>query len=600
MNCSEPALPLTARHMRSRPSALIQRSSGWFKSRLKSILIPAILPAVLIASPASAAERIYFSYGAIERSISIDSLETYAEEGTINTDLEAYARYATPEQLEQLRTLLSAKAELSPVAIAQFLYTDQGETLLRRLGEIIQTEARQSGFYAIRSALILAADDPEGLTPLNVLRKFPVTGIRVDLGRTLAVVSSLEQLINQTAEAVNAIEQQSELEAASDPITDNPDSDFSSPPDPRRLGSFTWQRQTITLNDSSRDRTFVADVYLPLESTGDPAYPLAPVASAPVIVMSHGLGSDRTTYSYLGEHLASYGFAVAIPEHPGSNADQLRALIEGRASQVTEPAEFINRPLDVTYLLDELERLNQSDFAFQGRLNLQQVGVVGQSFGGYTALALAGAKINFQQLAEDCATEESTLNLSLLLQCRAEELVQPAIDLRDERVVAVMAINPIGSIILGPAGFGEIDIPVMLVSGNADTVAPALLEQIRPFTWLTTPNKYLLMIRGSTHFSTIGTSETGSEIVSLPPEIIGPSPALARSYIDAMSTTFFQVHLAKDAAYLDYLKAAYAERISVPTLPIDLVRFLTPAQLAQALGEPTPSSSRLHSNSSLN
>lgn len=594
MNCSEPALPLTARHTRSRPFALIRQHSRWFKSRLKSILIPAVLPAVLIASPASAAERIYFSYGIIERSISIDSLETYAEEGIIEPDLEAYARYATPEQLEQLRTLLSAKAELSPVAIAQFLYTDQGEILLRRLGAIIQTEARESGFYAIRSALILAADDPEGLTPLNVLRKFPVAGIRIDLNRTLTVVSNLEQLINQTTEAVNAIEQQSELEATSDPMID-----LSSPPDPRRLGSFTWQRQTITLNDPSRDRAFVADVYLPLESTGDPTYPLAPVASAPVIVMSHGLGSDRTTYSYLGEHLASYGFAVAIPEHPGSNADQLRALIEGRASQVTEPAEFINRPLDVTYLLDELERLNQSDFAFQGRLNLQQVGVVGQSFGGYTALALAGAKINFQQLAEDCANEASTLNLSLLLQCRAEELASPAVDLRDERVVAVMAINPIGSIILGPAGFSEIDIPVMLVSGNADTVAPALLEQIRPFTWLTTPNKYLLMMRGSTHFSTIGTSETGSEIVTLPPEIIGPSPALARSYIDAMSTTFFQVHLAKDTAYLDYLKAAYAERISQPALPIDLVRFLTPAQLAQVLGEPVESS-RLHSTSSIN
>jgi predicted dienelactone hydrolase len=597
MNCSDPALPFIARHLRSRliSSPSIRRATRWVGARLKSILIPAVLPIVLVISPASAAERIYFSYGIIERSISIDSLETYARQGTIEADLEAYTQYASPEQLEQLRTLLQAEAELSPVAIAQFLYTDQGEILLRRLGEIIQTEARESGFYALRAALILAADDPGGLTPLNVLRKFPVAGIRIDLNRTLAVVSSLEQLINQTAEAVNAIEQQSEREAASDPITD-----LSSPPDPRRLGRFTWQRQTITLNDTSRDRTFVADVYLPLEATSDPAYPLTPVPSVPVIIMSHGLGSDRTTYAYLGEHLASYGFAVAIPEHPGSNADQLRALIEGRASQVTEPAEFINRPLDVTYLLDELERLNQSDFAFQGRLDLRQVGVVGQSFGGYTALALAGAQINFQQLTEDCAAEESTLNLSLLLQCRAEELVPPAADLRDERVAAIMAINPIGSIILGPAGFSEIDIPVMLVSGNADTVAPALLEQIRPFTWLTTPNKYLLMMRGSTHFSTIGTSEIGSEIVTLPPEIIGPSPALARSYINAMSTAFFQLHLTKDTDYLRYLGAAYAERISEPALPIDLVRFLTPAQLAQALGEPLESSSRLQSNFSPN
>ncbi len=46
-------------------------------------------------------------------------------------------------------------------------------------------------------------------------------------------------------------------------------------------------------------------------------------------------------------------------------------------------------------------------------LNLEQVGVVGQSFGGYTALALAGTKINFEQLKADCPALENTLNVSL-------------------------------------------------------------------------------------------------------------------------------------------------------------------------------------------
>jgi len=41
-----------------------------------------------------------------------------------------------------------------------------------------------------------------------------------------------------------------------------------------------------------------------------------------VIVISHGLGSDRTSFEYLATALASY-FA-AVPEHPGSNAQQLR------------------------------------------------------------------------------------------------------------------------------------------------------------------------------------------------------------------------------------------------------------------------------------
>jgi len=70
----------------------------------------------------------------------------------------------------------------------------------------------------------------------------------------------------------------------------------------------------------------------------------------------------------------------------------------------------INRPLDVKYLLDELERRDKSDLSFQ--LNLQQVGVIGQSLGA-TALALAGATFNFKQLQNDCE------DLSNFLECVA-------------------------------------------------------------------------------------------------------------------------------------------------------------------------------------
>ncbi len=79
---------------------------------------------------------------------------------------------------------------------------------------------------------------------------------------------------------------------------------------------------------------------------------------------------------------------------------------------MTEPNEFINRPLDVKFLLDELENRDKSDPSIQ--LNLQQVGVIGQSFGGYTALALAGASLNKEQLQKDCQKLNDSLNVSLL------------------------------------------------------------------------------------------------------------------------------------------------------------------------------------------
>ncbi|BAZ40389.1 putative dienelactone hydrolase [Calothrix sp. NIES-4101] len=336
----------------------------------------------------------------------------------------------------------------------------------------------------------------------------------------------------------------------------------------RQLGSFTWQKQTITLNDVSRNRTFPTDIYLPMTET-----------PSPVIVISHGLGSDRNSFVYLAEHLASYGFVVAVPEHPGSNSQQLQGLLSGTADRVTSPREFIDRPLDVKYLLDELSQLSQSNPAFRGHLNLDQIGVVGQSYGGYTALALAGAKINFTKLEKDCPASEDTLNISIFLQCLAVRLPQNQYNLSDPRVKAIIAINPVDSQIFGQASLSQIKIPVMIVSGSNDTVAPALPEQIQPFTWLTTPNKYLVLINGGTHFSTI--VESSNSVVPVPRQVIGLRPELARSYVKALSIPFFKTYVAQQPSYISYISADYTNTISQQPLPLSLVKSFNSEQLQQ-------------------
>nr|WP_272819040.1 hypothetical protein [Scytonema hofmannii] len=300
---------------------------------------------------------------------------------------------------------------------------------------------------------------------------------------------------------------------------------------------------------------------------------------SPIIVISHGLGSDRTSFAYLARHLASYGFVVAVPEHPGSNAQQLQALLAGTVDRVTSPREFVDRPLDVKYLLDELTRLSKENPAFAGRLNLQQIGVVRQSFGGYTALALAGAPINFQQLQKNCPALEDTLNISQLLQCLALRLPSSQYNLFDPRVKAVIAINPIDSSIMGRDSLSQIKMPVMIISSSADTIAPALLEQIQPFTWLTTPNKYLVLINGGTHFSAI--AESPNAAIPVPTEVAGSSPSLARSYVQALSVPFFRTYVVEQPSFRPYLSADYVNAISQKPLPLSLVTSLTSSQLGQ-------------------
>ncbi|NJM62822.1 MAG: alpha/beta hydrolase [Oscillatoriales cyanobacterium RU_3_3] len=528
---------------------------------------------VCTAAPALGAERIYATYGPLEVAVPIESLALFAKEGTIDSSWDGFAQYATKEQLEQFRLVLQARAEISPITIAQFLYTPQGEVLLERLGRVIQTKARQPGFYAIRAALILAAADAEGLTIVNVLRKFPTYGIRIDIARGLDVANRLTTLINRSNRAIAGVIQLSEAAATEPPAI--PAAELRKAEGP---GPYTWRKSSVTIASPNRSRTFPIDIYLP---QGSPK-------PAPVIVISHGLGSDRISFEYLAKHLASYGFAVAVPEHPGSNAQQLQNLVTGKAKEVAEPAEFVNRPLDVKDLLDYLANMAANNPAYRGQLDLQRVGIIGQSFGGYTALALAGAGINFAQLDKDCKAENDTWNISLLLQCRARGLDRNQYNFSDPRVKAAIAINPIISSILGETNLSQIQIPVMVVAGSADTVAPAWLEQIQPFTWLTSANKYLVMMNNGTHFSTI--DQSPQSVFQPPREAIGPEPALARRYLSGLSVAFMENYLNGRSNFRPYLEPNSAIAVSRGAIGLRILRSLTPEQLQQLLTtSPAPS-----------
>jgi len=513
---------------------------------------------VLGAVPALSAERILLRYGPLEFSLAVESLATYAADGTIAPDLQDFARYLNAAQLANLRKVLRTRVDLDPLTLSQFLYSPQGEAILNQLGELIQTEQGESGFYALRAALILAAADPEdGLTALNVLDQFPIDGIAVNSALALSLLNEVSGTVQATNAAIAALEAEAAQEAAAVSVPLERDL--------RQPGDVPFERRALIFDDTARDRTFPADVYLPLGQD-----------RAPLVVISHGLGGNRQTFAYLAEHLASYGFAVAVPEHPGSNAAQLQALATGLTRNVTPSRELIDRPLDIRFLLDELAA-NYGD-----RLASERVAVIGQSFGAYTALALAGARPDFANLADRCQAAQVTLNISLLLQCAALRLPAQDYELAEPRVAAVLALNPMTSAIFGPEQLAQIAIPtVAIASGSADTVTPALAEQIQPFSALTTAHRYLILMRGGTHFSTLGAS---AEDVRLPEAILGPDPAIAQAYVKALSLALVEAELLGREASRAYLSAAYAQQLSQAAMPLVVTRSL-PLSLEAGTGD---------------
>ena len=554
--------------------------SKWTSNLRKSwlLLVLSVLLSIFgISNYAWTAERIYASYSAFQRSISINTLEKFAVDGEISEELRVYTQYLKSEKIAELRQVLTSQIKVHPAAVSQFLYTSQGEFMLKRLGEVITTDKSESesGFHGLRSALILAAAEPKGLTLLNIFQKYPSSKINIDLARTMQIAEQLETLVNETNKAVATVSAKSDTEAKI-PAT----AGIKSLPNLNRRGKFTAKKQTLKFFDIARRRLLSTDIYLPDIRS-----------SVPVIVISHGIGTDSNNFRYLANHLATNGFAVVVPNHPGSDTKQVESLMNGSASEVAQPEEFINRPLDVKFVLDELEKLNKTDSRLNNVLDLQRIGVFGQSFGGYTALALAGAKINLEKIQQNCNQKalKQTWNMSLLLQCRMQEL-QPnkpvkQYNLYDERIKAVIAVNPITSIIFGETGLSEIKTPVMMVASSEDTVAPALYEQILPFSWINNPQKYLVQMEGATHFSAIGDGKDSSEQVGVTAKLIGDNPKQAQSYINKLSLPFFQSHVSEKSQYRPYLTAAYAETISTKSMNLSLIQDLTTTEIAKAMGK---------------
>ena len=513
---------------------------NWFVSL--GVFGCSLLPAALVGAPAQSAEAISIRFGAAQRAIAIADLETFVSTGEIPRSLRWYSDRLTEEERAGIRAVLREPLTVEANVVRTFVNSPIGESLLRRFLALFWGGPNEEAlFKALRASLVLASLEDGGLTVMNAIRKYPLTQLRIDLGVALTGVEDLKEFFIDDDKIYAAIQEKGAtgITAAS---PDELPANFRVPAEP---GPLEWETIEISFNNPERDpsKLVFADVYLP-QGLNTPA---------PLIVVSHGVGSTRSTFTYLAEHLASHGFAVAALEHPDTSALRFEQFVNGFAER-PNPRLFIQRPNDITGLLDALERKISEDPAWQGRLKTEGVGIFGQSLGGYTVLAAGGAQLDLDYLAQRCQDEAEKLlpfNLSLLLQCLGLELPSQTADISDDRVAAVLAVNPVSSSLFGPKGMSQLQVPTMMVAGSHDFLTPAVDEQIVPFTWLENDAKYLMFVENGTHFSFLTGGE--DDFIELPQQLIGPDQVLSRPAMQWMATTFFETYINDSSEYRSFL-----------------------------------------------
>jgi predicted dienelactone hydrolase len=174
------------------------------------------------------------------------------------------------------------------------------------------------------------------------------------------------------------------------------------------------------------------------------------IASKPIdrvkalILLSHGVGGSELAHSALAQTLARNGYLVAAMRHPGDNWQDQSLL------QKSPDRYFDERPRQASRVIDSIlaDPTWKNRIASDGRG--PQVGALGHSAGGYTVLALAGAKPDLALLRKHCRAEaaEDPIFCGMAHLEDAPPLSAASTrSLKDERIRAVVAMAPAGALL---------------------------------------------------------------------------------------------------------------------------------------------------------
>jgi predicted dienelactone hydrolase len=279
--------------------------------------------------------------------------------------------------------------------------------------------------------------------------------------------------------------------------------------------------------------------------------PLSPAhARYPLLVLSHGTGGSADSLDWLGAALAAQGYIVAGVNHPGNNALEPTTL-EGFML-------WWERATDMSEVLDGV----LADPLLGPHVDTARIGAVGFSLGGYTVLELAGARTNLAAFERFCASPEADaichppeakgdmeqaraakLTLDTLSPETKASRARSADSYRDPRIKAVFAIAPALGEAFDKDSSSGVTIPVSLLAGEADIVAP-VDTNIHRIAGLM-PKASVTMLPGAGHYTFL--DACAPQVVERLARICTDNPGVDRDAIHAraaeQAADFFAANL---------------------------------------------------------
>ncbi|MBO0755935.1 MAG: alpha/beta hydrolase [Bradyrhizobiaceae bacterium] len=268
--------------------------------------------------------------------------------------------------------------------------------------------------------------------------------------------------------------------------------------------------------DAREEPQWIGPPIVPFVSAGSAARDVAPAAGPrrPLIVLSHGSGGMASGLGWLGTALAAHGFIAVAVNHPGNNALE-DYTVEGFSL-------WWLRAVDLSVVIGAM----LDDKTFGSQIDPALIGAAGHSLGGYTVIAVAGGITEPARLQAFCSSPaadslcrpppaDSDMRQKRLARLSSDSdfrqrYSKADASYRDDRVRAVLAMAPGLAPLFTPESLGKISIPVAVVTGSADEIAPptsaaALAKAI--------PNAMLKLFPQAGHYVFFGTCTTVGRVV---------------------------------------------------------------------------------------
>jgi predicted dienelactone hydrolase len=206
-----------------------------------------------------------------------------------------------------------------------------------------------------------------------------------------------------------------------------------------------------------------------------------------LIVISHGAGGFSLNHRDLAIALASHGYVVGAPAHP-----------RGKDNDISGVSVWIGRPKQVSRVIDVL----LEDAELGSHIQRERIGVVGHSNGGYTALAVAGAKPSPAASIAHCRQhldDSKFCSYGGAATREATREVGDIPDVRDPRVRAIVLMAPNAAPFTDEA-LARVAVPVRVYGAERDDLTLVRYHAGRLAKALPPQTEYVLVKRAG-HFS---------------------------------------------------------------------------------------------------